>query len=91
LYADIYLQGVKLFEYTYDLCQVSFRNYHHHYQFKKIAVGGCPITPGTKSLKIQNQIPSFAFPGTYLTVASAYVDPSKQKEIGCVSFNFTLA
>lgn len=77
LYADIYLQGIKLFEYTYDLCQIT--------------VGGCPITMGTKAIKIQNQIPSFAFPGTYNTVATAYADATKTKEIACVSFNFTIA
>ncbi|EFC49065.1 phosphatidylinositol/phosphatidylglycerol transfer protein [Naegleria gruberi] len=77
LYADIYLSGVRLFEFTYDLC--------------KSVSGGCPITPGTKAITIQNSIPSFAFPGTYNTVASAYADASKTKEIACVSFNFTIA
>ncbi|KAF0979983.1 hypothetical protein FDP41_001136 [Naegleria fowleri] len=77
LYADIYLSGVKLFEYSYNLCQ--------------IVVGGCPIGVGNQAIKIQNQIPSFAFPGTYQTVASAYLDSSKSKELACVSFNFTIA
>eukprot|EP01080_Neovahlkampfia_damariscottae_P011072 gene11072-3778_t len=61
---DVYLRGVRVFQYIYDLCEIT--------------VGGCPIKPGTITQVIEQQVPRLAFPGNYTSRSIAVDDQGNQ-------------
>lgn len=72
---DIYLRGVKLFGFKYDLCTLN-------------PDSPCPLKPGDWSGIVVQQTPTFAFPGDYNGVTHVY--DQDNKVLTCVNFNITV-
>ncbi|KAL9650194.1 hypothetical protein ABK040_011190 [Willaertia magna] len=67
-------QNIPLFQNKYDIC--------------KVVSGGCVVQPGTKVVKIEQPILSFAFAGTYNATAKG-TDLSGNP-LACINFSFTV-
>uniref|UniRef100_A0A7S1KSQ8 MD-2-related lipid-recognition domain-containing protein n=1 Tax=Percolomonas cosmopolitus TaxID=63605 RepID=A0A7S1KSQ8_9EUKA len=74
LTSEISKGGIKLFTFTYDLCES--------------AVGGCPIAAGPCKIVLHQSTPRFAFPGEYQAVNHAA--DSDGKPLSCAEFKFNV-
>lgn len=74
LQSTVMLKNVPVFEYHYDLCQISEQK--------------CPVEKGDWTGVIHQLTPRFAFPGLYTSKSVAKDNTGRM--LSCVEFNFNI-